>query len=627
MKSLPSGLWKTDALFEQPGGSRTTAAWTATGPRSQRPTPRAQPNTSPTRGPQAHPLRAGTSRGPARPRFVCVGDSSALPLRRCAVSLGLAFLAFLSADAATFTVTSVLDSGSGSLRQAILDANHNPGSDEILFQVPTNGVVTISLLTDLPAITDPVVCDGYTQPGSQTNSLSEGSDACILIRLDGRKTTGFIQAGLRLQASHCLIRGLCIVNCGRGLQLEGGQNCVIAGNWIGLDVDNLPSPNLFEGIHVMGDAYQTATRHRIGGSAPGDRNVISGNGSGVVFFGDTAAENHVLGNFIGTDVTGTLDLGNQCEGVAVQRATGTIIGGALPEAGNLVSNKQTSGIQLFGADDCVIEGNIVGTDRLGQRPLGNREHGIQISGNRNRVGGTNDGAGNRVLFSGKASVAIEFGPNNLVRGNVLLGQRGLAIDLSPPGLMPNDPFDPDSGANELRNRPVLSTADVSASGLRLVGLLESAPHSAFRLDLYAAESTTITGQAQAAVFLGSTRVVTDGSGTVALDILLSFVVTPGSLVSAVAIDDFNNVSELSEPVLVAGQAPAPALTLLRAGRDLLLRWPSAALGYELQQTAGLEPQARWMPVPWPVETMGAVRLCRIPPEAVQGENYFRLAHP
>src|SRR5262245_12811684 len=103
---------------------------------------------------------------------------------RASVTLAL-FLAAGSARSATFTVTTTADSGLGSLRQAILDANGNAGSDTIDFAIPGAGVHTISPASALPPITDPVLLDGYTQPGSSPNTLADGDDAVLLIELDG----------------------------------------------------------------------------------------------------------------------------------------------------------------------------------------------------------------------------------------------------------------------------------------------------------------------------------------------------------------------------------------------------------------------------------------------------------
>ena len=92
-----------------------------------------------------------------------------------------------AAAAATFTVTTIADSGAGSLRQAILDANANFGDDDIAFSIPGSGVHTIVLASALPAITHPVTIDGYTQPGSSPNSNPPGQDnnAVLMIEIDG----------------------------------------------------------------------------------------------------------------------------------------------------------------------------------------------------------------------------------------------------------------------------------------------------------------------------------------------------------------------------------------------------------------------------------------------------------
>src|SRR5688572_29511357 len=82
-------------------------------------------------------------------------------------------------NAATFTVTTTTDSGAGSLRQAILDANANPGPDEIRFNISGAGVQTINPLTPPPIITNTVHIDGYTQPGAATATAT--SAATILI--------------------------------------------------------------------------------------------------------------------------------------------------------------------------------------------------------------------------------------------------------------------------------------------------------------------------------------------------------------------------------------------------------------------------------------------------------------
>ncbi len=92
--------------------------------------------------------------------------------------------------AATFTVTNTNDSGPGSLRQAIVDANANAGADTIAFNIPGAGVHTIAPATNFDTILEAVVIDGYTQPGASVNTDPVGTNAVLLIELDGSAMAG-----------------------------------------------------------------------------------------------------------------------------------------------------------------------------------------------------------------------------------------------------------------------------------------------------------------------------------------------------------------------------------------------------------------------------------------------------
>src|SRR5204862_2674851 len=124
------------------------------------------------------------------------------------------FLAFIGlcslqsiAAAADFPVITSSDSGPGSFRQAILDANASPGPDRVVFNIPGGGVQVISVLSSLPQITASLVIDGYTQPGAKPKSLEVGSDAVLLINLQRAPLTN-VAEGLTINASNCTIRGL-----------------------------------------------------------------------------------------------------------------------------------------------------------------------------------------------------------------------------------------------------------------------------------------------------------------------------------------------------------------------------------------------------------------------------------
>jgi uncharacterized repeat protein (TIGR01451 family) len=256
------------------------------------------------------------------------------------MKLGLPLSVLLSlgfdADAATFVVTNSLDSGAGSLRQAIIDANQNfggRGQDTIEFNIDRIApytIPTINLSSPLPAVTAPVTIDGTTENAGyvQLNGTSVGAGA----------------AGLRIIAGECTVRGL-IINrfLGNGIEIIGpkGTNA-IQQNRIGTTAAGLaPSANLGHGILIS-----NSPDNIVGGASPLG-NVLSANGgNGVEITGSSATNNRVLGNLIGTDVTGGAALGNSGNGVMLENdALGNAIGGA---ARNVISANGGNGIEIRG---------------------------------------------------------------------------------------------------------------------------------------------------------------------------------------------------------------------------------------------------------------------------------------
>src|SRR6185369_13549143 len=129
------------------------------------------------------------------------------------------FLVSAAASAATFTVTNTNDSGAGSLRQAILDANAAAGADTIAFDIPGTGVHTIVPFLPLPAITEGLTIDGYTQPGASpnTNGPELGTNAQLMIEIDGTNTGATTSDAILILASvanGCTIRGLVLNRAG-----------------------------------------------------------------------------------------------------------------------------------------------------------------------------------------------------------------------------------------------------------------------------------------------------------------------------------------------------------------------------------------------------------------------------
>src|SRR5205807_1608274 len=152
-------------------------------------------------------------------------------------------------------VTNTNDSDIGSLRQAILCANSNAGTDTISFNIPGSGVHTISPTSVLPGISDAVIIDGYTQPGASpnTNPLTlgagaVGSNAVILVELNG-SSAGLTSDGLTVSAPNSTVRGLAINRFGNDGIVVNGGNDVIEGNFIGTDPGGaIDLGNGFQGV-------------------------------------------------------------------------------------------------------------------------------------------------------------------------------------------------------------------------------------------------------------------------------------------------------------------------------------------------------------------------------------------
>jgi hypothetical protein len=319
------------------------------------------------------------------------------------------------ATPATFTVTTTADAGPGSLRQALLAANAAAGPDAVAFNIPAVGVQTIQLASQLPLLTGPVTVDGFTQPGATPNTLAVGDNAAILVEVLGGGGAAWAfaqQPGGNLDGSS--FRGLALGNFGSAAIAVGtANNVTIAGNFIGLRPDGRTARPNFNGITI-----EAGSGHVVGGPTPADRNVISGNtGNGLSF---TAGGVLVSGNYIGTTAAGTGKLGNGAAGVTFQ-SSGNVIGGGAPGQGNVISGNSTSGVWARVSSGTTVAGNRIGTDAAGIAALGNGQDGVLFTdaGAGNVIGGASPGAGNVISGNGRNGIALESTAANLIAGNLV----------------------------------------------------------------------------------------------------------------------------------------------------------------------------------------------------------------
>jgi hypothetical protein len=313
------------------------------------------------------------------------------------------------ANAAVVTVTSTGDTvavdGFVTLREALTSTNANAsvnadvvavgayGSDVINFNISGAGPHTIALGSALPAVTDQVTINGYSQPGSSANTLATGNDAVLNIILNGG-TNAF--HGFTLSAADSEVRGLVFNRFNIAVQINTNDT-IVAGNFIGTDAAGLVADGNTRGIEINVGAL---SNNVIGGPAPADRNLISGNGVGITL--NSSAQNPIQGNYIGTNRTGLASITNTFGGILIGTVGGVPIAGPAiggdtgvgtpgTGPGNVISGNGQFGIRInsgtFTSSPGAIQGNIIGLNAAGTAALGNQFAGISLQDDSASSGG------------------------------------------------------------------------------------------------------------------------------------------------------------------------------------------------------------------------------------------------
>ncbi len=330
-----------------------------------------------------------------------------------------------------FQVTTTADSGPGSLRQAILDSNASPGANIITFDIPGPGVQTIAPESPLPPITASVLIDGFSQPGYASTPL---------IELSGQ----FMQSGngLDVTGSGTEVRGLAINGfaSGAGILINGASatNTWVYGDFIGTDPTGTQASPNNTGVEVSGGAHDNIIGAQGDAGSESERNLLSGNTfAGVWITGQGTDRNIVDGNFIGTDVSGTLALANGDASTAQADSNGiTITGGVVIDSGassnrigiagdgvtdagdrNVISGNNGDGIDLVGQGTSLnlVAGDLIGTDVSGKNPLGNSVRGVLMY----------SGAASNWIGTKPSGATTDPNEGNVIGGNGLAGGSAL----------------------------------------------------------------------------------------------------------------------------------------------------------------------------------------------------------
>jgi hypothetical protein len=355
-----------------------------------------------------------------------------------------------------YTVNTSADPGDGictwldcTFREAINAANNHPNNtspDTIQFNIEGTGPFTIIPVSPLPVITDTIVIDGYSQSGAAPNTLAAGDNAVLKIELNLATSGG---NGLTVNTSNSTIRGLVINRSpgdAAGIYLEGNNNS-IQGNFIGTDINGrVALGNSGPGIVI------NSSNNLVGGTDPGARNLVDGNGSdGILIQGASATGNQVLGNDIGLASDGTTSLGNLADGVDIQ-ASHNQIGSLTSGAGNVITANGADGVAVVSGSENAIQSNSI---------YSNKGLGINLAA------GANNNQKSPVLIN-----AIPHSGGTLIQG-LLNGLPGTAYTLQFFSNPACDPSNFGEGQTLLSQTTVTTdisgTANISTTTQALIG--------------------------------------------------------------------------------------------------------------------------------------------------------------
>lgn len=584
---------------------------------------------------------------------------------RFLVLMGFLYISVIT-KAATFTVTNTNNSGSGSLRDALQMAAFSAGPHTINFNIPLsdpnyNSILGVWVISPLSTfnyiIKNNVTIDGTTQTANQGDTNPFGPE----IYLNGNNNSVNFCFSV-INASGTVIKGFTISDFMYGIQIYGtssinstitgnyiGTNATAtdtAGNYIGIEIiaganyttiggnsvadRNIISGNEHIGIRLLDVRYCTvignyvgidrtgtnalrnydgislegvAKFNTIGGTTAGKRNIVSGNVAyGIPVFGAGAEGNSIIGNYIGTDITGTIAIPNTYGVLFDDGSYGNILGGNTAAERNILSGNLAYGVFIYnmGTNSNVVKGNYIGTDvngtvaipnavgivvdgaaynhkidsniisgnlqqgiyinitgcdstqitknkigvDLNNNPLGNGSDGIRISqGPKYSIIGGSVAEANIIAHNGGNGVYIMF-PNDdfhLISYNSIYNNSGLGIDLFPPGVNVNDIGDADTGPNEGMNYPEIDTV-IFVSGTNetiISGTINTQNPELCTIQIFKA-IPDLSGHGQGSEYLSERTPDALGNWS---DTLIGLMAS--DFLTTIAIDPNNNTSEFS----------------------------------------------------------------------------------
>jgi CSLREA domain-containing protein len=396
---------------------------------------------------------------------------------------------------------------------------------------------------------------GFPATGNQLVHNLIGTDA------SGMGAMQNMQNGVLISADGTILTGNTISgNLRDGVFIDAHQGTLLTGNYIGVN----SAGSAFINNVGNGIALHNASNNWIGGGGAGAGNVISGNmGAGIKITaedGGSATANGIQGNKIGTNAGGVAEIANQV-GIYVA-ADGNTIGGPSMDARNLISGNYGDGIRIKGSSN-VVQNNYIGTDVSGNLPLGNSFNGVRLEGGaaNNSIG--TDTAGNFIAFNTGPGVVLydDAGTGNLIQFNSIHDNGGLGIQLGNSAIpLPNDPLDMDTGPNTLINHPTMISA-ISQFNSQFRASLNAVPGTVYRVDFFTNNACDPSGFGEGHRLVKHVTVTTDSNGVgLAIADFPGTYFADGNFITATATDPSGNTSEFSNCIPVVQAEDTPTLT-------------------------------------------------------------------
>jgi hypothetical protein len=463
-------------------------------------------------------------------------------------------------DVTDLVVTTIADSGPGSLRQAIIDANSHANFSTIRFAL-ASGYAILAPATPYPDIVTSMHIDGNSQPGAVANSSEWGNNAEYRVFVvqstpiaHAFRVPSNAAADVNLHLSGVVIGGFT-----NAVVLQGGAGHSIKGSHFGSAVDGFfdPADNI-NNILIAGSTQGV----QVGGYSPADRNTISGaddfssgGGYGISLSG-SGTQHIITNNLIGTSRTGYADNGNWT-GIRLWTDHSAVFD-------NVISGN-TIGVNVLGSN------NIVSANRIGLKAIAlclppctpdyslPNYDGVQLASSAR----DNYLYGNRIAFNDAHGLVMAAGTTgNRSTANLLYDNGSWNFDLhDPAGPNPIDydgpsvvPGDCDN-ANCDQNYPVLASAAGSRYEGRVTGSLSSW-NDTYRIEFFSGSTCGADGHGGGTRYLGDREVTVDGgtivpprNGTALFDLPLESTYSLyGTYISATATDSHGNTSEFSSCV-------------------------------------------------------------------------------